>query len=340
MTPLSIIRSRRNRSAVAFTTVELMVALSVLMVILLIVFGITQQAANAWKSTSSKIEAFQKSRAAFETIIQNISQATLNVYYDYYDTSGNRRTESNASTFMPANYGRYSDLQFISGKELVTGQVSHSIFFQTPAGYSGTTAYQNMNTLLNACGYYVTYDKDSSRPAFLATLPNPPPYQYRFRLVQFLQPSENLEIYSDTASTKWFTGPISSSAPAVRQIADNVVALVFLPKDAQEADLTADSFEYDSRGGSAPTASASQTETNHQLPPLVEVILVTIDEPSAIRLCTTASAPDFGLKGLFQIPSSLENDLDSLQKTLSSRHINFRVFRTTVALRNSKWSNL
>ena len=61
-----------------FTIVELLATMAILAVIVTVIFGITQQTANAWKSTSSKIDSFQASRAAFESITQSLSQATLN----------------------------------------------------------------------------------------------------------------------------------------------------------------------------------------------------------------------------------------------------------------------
>ena len=293
-------------SQFAFTILEMLVSMAVLLIILLVIFSITQQTGNAWRSTSSKIEAFQRARAAFETITQNLGQATLNTYYDYYDAGGNRRTTANAATFAPNKYGRYSDLHFLSGKSLVPGQVGHSVFFQTPAGYSDAPAYQDMQTLLNACGFFVKYDKDATVPGFLSSVPNQPADRYRFRLF------------------------------------DNVIALAIIPKNPQGVDLTTD-FEYDSRKGNTPTSALPQSPTNNQLPPLVEVIMVAVDEPSAIRICASSTAPDLGVASLLQAPDSTpasnEANLKTLENTLNNRHLTYRIFRTTVALRNAKWSS-
>ena len=329
-------------SQFAFTILEMLVSMAVLLIILLVIFSITQQTGNAWRSTSSKIEAFQRARAAFETITQNLGQATLNTYYDYYDAGGNRRTTANAATFAPNKYGRYSDLHFLSGKSLVPGQVGHSVFFQTPAGYSDAPAYQDMQTLLNACGFFVKYDKDATVPGFLSSVPNQPADRYRFRLFEYLQPSQNLSVFTSTSGNDWFAIPLSSSPAPVQQLADNVIALAIIPKNPQGVDLTTD-FEYDSRKGNTPTSALPQSPTNNQLPPLVEVIMVAVDEPSAIRICASSTAPDLGVASLLQAPdstpASIEANLKTLENTLNNRHLTYRIFRTTVALRNAKWSS-
>jgi len=330
----------------AFTLIEMLAATAVLIVILGVTFSITQQISRAWTNSSSKIETFQQTRAAFDVINRQIGQATLQTYYDYYDSGGNRRTAANSSTFQPAYYGRYSDLHFVSGRALVTNQISHALFFQSPVGYSDNSMYKGMDTLLNACGFYITYDKDHSRPAFLndGTLPNPPADHYRFRLMQFLQPDQSLQVYASSTGTSWFTGPMTSGAPPVRILAENVVALVFLPKLAKGEDETAtaltDDFEYNTRYAKA---TFPQQLSDSQLPPVVEVIMVAIDEPSALRICTGPTAPDFGLPGgvnsLFKDVSLLDADLKKLADAFNAKRISYRIFRSQVALRGAKWSS-
>jgi len=309
----------------AFTIVELLVASAVLIIILGVIFSITQQTSAAWKSASSKIETFQRARAAFEAITQTLGEATLFNYYDY------------DSFEKPKRYYRKSDLHFISGKSLVPAQLTHAVFFQTPTGYSDSANYQGLEALLNACGFFITYSVDDSRPDFLASLPNKPKDKYRFRLMEFLQPSQNLAVYADSSGTDWFTVALASSAPPVRQIADNVIALVLIPRTSQGVELTSD-YEYDSRSWTPGTAGL-QPATSNQLPPLVEVVMVAIDEPSAARWCTGPSAPPLVSDTLFRRPSSLEIDLDTLAGSLTEKRITYRIFRTTVALRNAKWSS-
>jgi uncharacterized protein (TIGR02599 family) len=322
-----------------FSILELLCATVVLLVILSIIFGMTRQLSTVWKGTRSKIETFQNARAAFEVLTQNLAQATLNVYYDYYDSAGNRWTSANSSmeTTTPYTYGRYSDLHFISGKSLVDGQVGHSVFFQVASSYSETSDYQYLNGLLNATGYYVSYVKDRNIPAFLSSISNSPEPRYRFRLMQFMQATENFTVYSSGSDTAWFTTSLAQSSAPVRAIADNIIVLVLNPKDANENDLTGDTFEYNSRSG---MNTIPQLATTHQLPALIEVVMVAIDEASAGRLCSDASpSACFGLGSLFKNPSRVESDLATLEKTLLQLHVNYHVFRTMLALRSSKWSS-
>lgn len=336
------------RCSRGFSIVELMAATAILTLILLVIFGISQQASTAWKSARSKIEAFQSARLAFENITATLSRATLNTYYDYFDDEG--RPARDPGFRGAHHYGRQSDLHFISGKTLVPNQVTHSLFFQTPAGYDNDGKFEGMDTLLNACGFYIIHDIDNLRPSFLldsSTIPNPPPNGTRYRLMQFLQPSHKLGVYSSATGSDWFALPLGGDSPPVQQLAENVIAMVILPRksgadaDASNSDLSKD-YEYDSRLASA---SSEQLPTENQLPPLVDVALVAIDEASALRL---GDAKLDIIEQLFLEKPKVQpeigevqpdKDLGELEKELSKQRFIYRIFRTVVPLRNSKWSS-
>lgn len=308
----------------AFTLVEMLAAMAITAMILAVLFGITQQAGDAWRTSSAKIEAFQGARRAFEAVTRSLSQATLNSYYDYNSVTN------------PSGYIRKSDLHFVAGKALLPGQVGHAVFFQTPGGYSDDARYEGMESLLNACGYFVRFGKDPSRPAFLDSLPNVPPARYRYRLMELMQPSQQLSVYDNPSGNAWIDAALAQTPPQLRQLGENIVALVILPRSPEAAPLAGE-FEYDSRSGGA---SLPQPATQHQLPPLVEVLMVAIDENSAKRLTgDTANPPDFGVQGLFQRADRLESDLRELEAGLNRLRVTYRVFRTTVPLRNAKWSS-
>jgi uncharacterized protein (TIGR02599 family) len=156
--------------------------------------------------------------------------------------------------------------------------------------------------------------------------------------MQFFQPSQKLAVYV-TSGNNWFSDSLASSQPASHQLAENVIALVVLPKLAAGTPITNDNmYTYDSRASGSGT---EQANTQHQLPPLVEIVLVTIDEASASRLENGSAAPDFGVGILFQDSSSIESmeaDLQTLEITLKNLKVNYRIFRTTVTLEASKWS--
>lgn len=321
----------------AFTLVELLAAMAILSLILLVIFGISQQTSNAWKSSRAKIGSFQDARVAFDTLTSTLSQATLNTYYDYFDAQG--RSPRDAGYAGPHHYGRQSDLHFVTGKALTTGQITQSIFFQTPAGYEAKPAFQDVNNLLNACGFFIMHGEDPLRPGFLedGTVPNAPANHSRYRLMQFMQPSSDLGVYSVTGS-QWFTQPLNGSSRPVQQLAENVIALVVLPRrSSEDADSAgqplSDDYEYDSR---ITSGGAQQLPAENQLPPLVEVVMVSIDEPSALRLGETTLPV---LDTLFRVPDELDTDLATLETALNQQRLQYRVFRTIVPLRNSKWNS-
>lgn len=323
--------------------IEMMAATTILLIIMLTIVSLTQQVSKAWQSSQAKIESFQGVRAGFESMTRLLSQATLNSYYDY--------CYGNGTGSPPTAYMRKSELHFISGKSLLASspylagsgnqQIGHAIFFQTPGGYTEDTNYYGLDNLMNACGFFITYSDDPDRPSFV-NMPN----RYRFRLMQFRQPTENLQTYNIAAVTSpttlqqqnWFYSNLSTTT--TRQLAENVIALIINPKRSAEevangASLLSTDYEYDTRKGMYPP---NPLETTNKLPPMVEVILVAIDEPSAMKLGNSSTAPNLGLSGLFKETAKLEQDLATLEATLNGHtpKITYRIFRTNVPIRAAK----
>jgi prepilin-type N-terminal cleavage/methylation domain-containing protein len=367
-----------------FSLVEMLVACAILVIILAIVFELTSQVNQVWRSSTSRIQTFQEARAGFEAMTRRLGQATLNTYYDYYQNSSGTytlRTTANTATFVPSTYDRVSDLHFISGQAgtllassptAITTQ-THAIFFQAPLGYS--VSYQRLDNALNACGYYLLFDAaTSSVPASISSAPTYKP-RYRFRLMEMLQPTESLGVYYGGVND-WF---VNNAASNSRILAENVIALALLPELPPTKDATgtalAPAYNYDSRiplGATAdpnwPSASpafppdsftaTSSTGTtvtvtrHHQLPPIVRVVMIVIDEPSAIRLQgnSTAVPAAINLSGttLFKNATNLTSDLQSVENicnatagnlTGNTLRLNYRIFDSQVILRDAQWSN-
>jgi uncharacterized protein (TIGR02599 family) len=144
--------SQRRTGTGGFTLVEVMLSAAVLALLVVILVSITNQTANTWKYTSGKIEQFSSARDAFESLTRQIGQATLNAHYEYFNDKDEPRTEENAGLFVPRNYGRQSDLRFISGSmdrgnwydgavaaplaaDPVRPRPAHGIFFNAPLGF-------------------------------------------------------------------------------------------------------------------------------------------------------------------------------------------------------------
>jgi uncharacterized protein (TIGR02599 family) len=347
-------RVRANSAVQGFTLVELMAAMVILSLLLGIIFTMVTQTSNLWKSMRSKIATFQNSRAAFESITRNLNQATLNTYYDYYDANWKLRDPSNlsdpndpaSSSFVPAYYGRRSELQYISGPvnkvftTAVSGRQGHVLFFQAPLGRveNGTT-YGDSSSLLNALGYYVEYSSNASyekRPKFLQATPAERP---RYQLIECVQPAEKLRIFDPTLVAgnpkDWFSTPVANGDHC-RVMAENIVALIIQPRLTQADTTLAPDYFYTSR----PTVY--DKDRSHLLPPMVQVTLVAIDDESALRLQNKygTAVPPLMDDTLFSQASNYTADLQTLENRLNGKNggprLTYRIFTTTVNLRLNK----
>ena len=347
---------QRNRACRGFSLVEMLVALAIFSVILVIVTQVISQTERAWKYSSNKIQAFQGARIAFDTMYRTLGESTLNTYYTYYNSAYSPLTTANASTFVPAVYGRCSELHFISGKALVSQprtQVTQSVFFQTPVSYTTTPgSYGNMTSLLNAVGFYIDFNSDQTAwPSFFTSLSTQAAPRYRYRLMEFLQPTEQLTVYSSTSGTAWFTAPLQATSPPVYVLAENIIACVVCPHLPGEMDpssttqgttlIPQNNYEYDSRVASTPWTTGAQPVQMHQLPPLVRLVLIAVDETSMIQIMgNSKSQPNLGFNysTVFQNPANLTTDIATVSAALTAKHVNFRVFQTDVPIRGANWS--
>ena len=379
-------RSGTSRSAAGFTMLELLVASGILLLIMVLTLEITSNTNTIWRRTRSRIDTFQESRAAFEAMTRNLSQAMLNPYWDYVDAAGKPRDPA-LSSFVPAQYVRQSELHFVSGpsREILRDVIgsngrplvspSHCVFFQAPLGISGATASSLEATtplpgLMNVAGYFLEFGDDAKfRPRFLETSQHAP-LRSRFRLMEVTQPSEALGVYeaisranlsasfNPTSLHRWFVDPLNEDATASsaggrrvkRALAENIIALIIRPKrsanDGAGAIEIAPKFSYDSRRYQSTPADELGKLTRNQLPPLVEITMVAIDEPSAARLESGGAAgtpPDFGLAELFATSRKgiqLAEDLTTLEATLNRnpQRVTSRIFSTDVSILQAKWS--
>ncbi len=323
---------RRRQPKTGFTLVEVLVSTVILIVLLSIVSSVFSHASTTVRNASVQLDASQAGRNGFDTMTQKLSQATLNTYWDYH-------YPNNDSTKPPDKYTRKSDLHFI----VSASGSSHAIFFQMPGMVSQNPSYQRVQGLLNACGYFVQYGSDSAndsshpgyqRPAHVANA------RWRYRLMQAVQPTESFEVFANPTSG-WTTQVKATAWP----IADNVIALIAWPRlnagdeaaSSQPAgtQLTTN-YLYDSRGGTAVQSA--------QLPPIVQVTMIIIDEASAVRISSGSTPPtviENNLAGKFSDSSVAQytKDLSDLQSALDAARIRYTTLNTSVALRESKWSS-
>lgn len=127
-----------------FSLIELMVAMGILSVLMLMLTMVLDQIQSSWRSAESRISQFREARVAFDLMTKNLSQASLNTYWDLKDEN---------SDGLVDGYFRTSELHFEvmpASKLGATGTqepVGHAVFFQAPLGFS--TEYPNLNNLFN-----------------------------------------------------------------------------------------------------------------------------------------------------------------------------------------------
>lgn len=324
---------------------EVLVACTVLMILMVVLAGMVGLTARTWSGTRGKISQFQQARSAFDAMTGRLAEATLDPVLDYVDAGGNFRTAGDRD-FQPARYVRRSDLRFLSGPGLTgrSGATTHGVFFQAPQGASETL--KGLDQLLNTCGFFIELGDDR---AWLPPILPDSQAKPRFRLLQLVEPGERLSVYNSSGAS-WFQGALTHGS-GISVAAENVIALVLLPKltaadqsggGFDEASL-APNYLYDSTAARAEPA----LNTSHQLPPVIQVTMVAIDEASAARMTSEGrSELKALLDGLFQSAGSttdpalpgLAKDLATLGDFLASRGIAYEVFTSSIALKGAKWS--
>jgi uncharacterized protein (TIGR02599 family) len=81
------------------------------------------------------------------------------------------------------------------------------------------------------------------------------------------------------------------------------------------------------------------------LPPIVQLTMIAIDEPSAIRMNLGLTGKPNWTSKYFEKAQNVEDyedDISRLEKTIKTdpkySNINYRIFTTDVIIRGSKWS--
>ena len=355
------------RRTAAFTLVEVLVSAAIVVVLMGIMISMTDQTQRLMRSTSAKVEQFQVARVGFEAMTRRLAQATLNTYWDYkYGKNG-----------LPETYQRSAELRFATGlTTTLTGgsgangniRPGHGVFFHLPNGsVEDQVAFGSLDHLINVAGYFVEIGSDKDTlPAFLEKFV---PARKRYRLMEMMQPSEKLKTYKyDIASSPayWFAPLVTGTDRPVRVLAENVVALIVLPrlsvadevqwmrdtgkdpKDAKNRPVLAPLYSYDTTNDKVVDPVLNP---RNQLPPVIQVAMVAVDEPGGKLLEDKfGSDPYLGINysSLFRDPKILEDDpatsapndgdLSKLEAILTKNRVTYRIFTTNVSVRGAKWS--
>lgn len=325
---------REMKWAKGFTLMEMLVSMVVLIMIMIVTFSVLSQTSKLWQSSSGRLNSFDAATAGFDLLTRQISQATLNTYWDYdKDANGN---------YIYDKYVRASDLHFLLGSGTAMVQTApgfmgtattQAIFFQAPLGYTATRGqtpdYSPLVGILNTVGFYVAYTSQTNLPSFLNIVPT-----QRFRLYEFLEPGEQLRVYDPLSSNPqdWFQANLGTAS---RKIADNVIGLILrarYPNSTSSSGYT-DTYLYDSQ-------DTSNTLTLNQLPPIILVTMIVINEDSAKRLGTAYQ--NIGQPaGTFTDATLYPTDLQNWENLLSNftPKLTYHVYSAEIAIRGAKWSS-
>jgi uncharacterized protein (TIGR02599 family) len=286
-----------GKGRAAYSLLEVLVTLALLLIILVTLLGFTSNVDRLWKTTAT--DPFVEAEEAFETVAAHLASADLEPYQDYADVTGTFRTATSPASFATDHLARCSNLAFACGPSAgpggwlnASGRVTAGgcVFFVAPQGYTQTDAHLGLEHLLNALGYFVEFGDETEAPAFILS----GTHRWRWRLKEIVQPAESLGIYTTPTSATWIQPLVQAGAPAP-VLAENVAALIVLPERSANDSGTAlaANYFYDSRDASNPL-------TRHQLPPRVRLALVAIDEASAqILAAQNGSQPPTLVPGNF-----------------------------------------
>lgn len=385
--------SRASRRA--FSLIELMVSITVLSMLLVIVFQMLEQMQKTWKRTRQSVSEFKDARTGFDELSRRLGQATLNAYFGYRRQTATIPGSNGNKVTYGTGITPESELQFVCGPSSVLfggalakgvgSRPGHAVFFQAPFGFCIQRAkenknrleYEQLNSLLNAWGYYVEFNSDElDRPRFLSSIKNAPAPRLRYRLMEFRQPTEYLQIYKlalrDLKSSnqkeyyKWFTdGLFSVNSPwntaleapsgetffrTTRPLAENIIAMLIQPREATSSNGTkkiedlAPEFLYDSRSWQwSASKSPNVIRSKHQLPPIMDITFVAVDEASFGNFITRTEIqkveddPLLVPKESFTKATQYIKDLQDLELRLTELKLEFRIFSTSIRLRESKW---
>ncbi len=322
----------QNRSEIrrrgGFSLLEVLAATAVLILLVVFLFAALNNSSQVLKRANAQIDTFQEARTAFDAVARSLRSATLNTYWDYDNPA------------QPSRYIRQSELHFVARPGNTTERGQDGIFFQSARSYNtAQDGARALTGLLNTCGFYVEFGAD--------TPPDGIPARHRYRLKQMLLPGQEMTAYSsgNPGDFSWFTNHWDKAVP----LAENVILLRAWPKlkdpldpDDPESDSLTGNYSYNSRTDST---TSPQPLTANQMPPLIDLTMVAIDESSAQRIDSGESKPEqitAALEDLFETSTreAHEADLAKLEKRLldSKPPIAFRVFRTSLPIEESKWS--
>ncbi|WP_395715591.1 Verru_Chthon cassette protein C [Prosthecobacter sp.] len=359
---------RHPTESAAFTLLELLVSMTITALLMVLLAQMLRSTQRVWSNARSSTAAFRETRTAFESMTRQLAMASLNSYWDY----------DNAAD--PELYQRQSELHFVCGPahDLLGTErpvCGHAVFFQAPLGITHDmpgSPGASLDDRLNAFGYYITYDSDTSaRPTFLGGQHAAHTPRKCFRLMEVCLPAEQMDLYQLVpVIDKSVTPPVTLMKPRLGEqtqaadlyawfrsrldthshaLADHVLALIIQaqPPPSMPPTPPAEDYTYDTRGHQLlpknKPLNPRLAQTRHQLPPTIRVTLVALDEQTWGKL-SDGLADQYARElltlvgqNLFKSPANLEKDLQMLAEEMRKRRLVHRVFNTVIPIRSAQW---
>lgn len=246
---------------------------------------------------------------------------------------------------------------------------------------SANSNYVSLNKSMNSLGFYIQYSTPGNLPSWMSTLFGQG-YRFRLMQAIQPTENFDLYYYTSQGvynALAWLPTVGTTTRETTYNtsvLADNVVLLIFRPRLAPQDEVGASvysgiaytanatispDYQYDSRAweynynGTIPPVGAANrriisTPTNrnlsglmrNQLPSIVDVAMVCVDDASITRFGNTSATPPAQLRvsaSLFTNSANLDADLATYAAQLDSYHINYRIFRSSVNMQSSSWAN-
>ena len=93
--------SKKTRLRLAFTLLELLVAVSVLSILLVILLQIVQSATSLWRGAENKIEAYREARAALQVVYSDLKNILPSTNPDFFRTNLTNSPNIGLLSLMP-----------------------------------------------------------------------------------------------------------------------------------------------------------------------------------------------------------------------------------------------
>lgn len=238
-----------RRWVFGFTLVEMLVSTAIMLIVMLVLLQVIAGMTNIWHTSTGTISTFQSARAAFTTLTRTVSRATLKTYIDYVDANFNPINNASVNSTLAgstnfnqiASFTRASELQFVCGPTDTTWGATainaptsnypvDCVFFQAPLGIingplDGVNSASDkfLTKSLNTIGFWCSYSQlatTTTVPPWLSTalgLGTTAAQPFKYRLLEYIQPTENLDVYNKTSSTS-----AAAYNPSVSFIANSI----------------------------------------------------------------------------------------------------------------------